>query len=339
MEADTILRIALTPGEPAGVGPELCVQLAQQPRGVELVAVCDPDLLAERAGRLGLPLALREFRAGEPPRACAAGELSVLPVALRTAARCGRPDPANAPYVLETLDRAVAGCLDGSFAALVTGPVHKGVINDAGIGFSGHTEYIAAATGADGVVMLLATEGLRVALLTTHVPLAAVSGLVTAVRLRQVLTILHHGLRKDLGIAAPRIAVCGLNPHAGEDGHLGREEIDVMEPALDALRAEGLDLVGPLPADTVFTPDRLARTDAVLAMYHDQGLPVLKHLGFGRSVNISLGLPIIRTSVDHGTALALAGTGRADTGSVETALACAIDIARRRRQDAGRPAG
>jgi 4-hydroxythreonine-4-phosphate dehydrogenase len=231
--------------------------------------------------------------------------------------------------VLETLDRAIAGCRDNTFAALVTGPVHKGVINNAGIQFSGHTEYLAEATGASSVVMLLATEGLRVALVTTHVPLSEVSRLITAERVNQVLTTLHAGLRRDLGIAAPRITVCGLNPHAGEGGHIGHEEIDTLVPLLDQMRAQGMDLTGPLPADTVFNRDRLAQTDAVLAMYHDQGLPVLKHMGFGKAVNITLGLPIIRTSVDHGTALELAGTGRSNPGSLQAALQCAIDIAHR----------
>lgn len=329
ISTDSTLRIALTPGEPAGIGPDLCLQLIQQPQEVELVAVCDPELLAERAAVLDLPVILRILDAGAGPRAGAAGELCVLPVPLRVPARCGQADPGNATYVLETLDRAIDGCRDGTFAALVTGPVHKGVINEAGIRFSGHTEYLAMATGTSSVVMLLATEGLRVALVTTHVPLSGVSRLITAERVEQVLTTLHDGLRRDLGIAAPRITVCGLNPHAGEGGHLGNEEIDTLIPLLDSLRAQGLDLTGPLPADTVFTRERLVHTDAVLAMYHDQGLPVLKHMGFGKAVNITLGLPLIRTSVDHGTALDLAGTGRGDPGSLQAALHSAIDMAHR----------
>jgi 4-hydroxythreonine-4-phosphate dehydrogenase len=323
------LRIALTPGEPAGIGPDLCLQLIQQPQAAELVAVCDPDLLAERAATLKLPVNLRTLDAGAEPRGSAAGELCVLPVSLRVPVRCGQVDPGNSPYVLDTLDHAITGCRDGTFAALVTGPVHKGVINEAGIRFSGHTEYLAEATGTAGVVMLLATEGLRVALVTTHVPLSEVSRLITAERVGQVLATLHAGLRRDLGITAPRITVCGLNPHAGEGGHLGHEEIDTLIPLLDELRIQGLDLTGPLPADTVFTRDRLAQTDAVLAMYHDQGLPVIKHMGFGTAVNITLGLPIIRTSVDHGTALDLAGTGKGDPGSLQAALLSAVDIARR----------
>jgi 4-hydroxythreonine-4-phosphate dehydrogenase len=326
---DTIPRIALTPGEPAGIGPDLCLQLAAQDRDVELVAICDPSLLQARAEILRMPFICRILQEGTDPVTTRAGELAVLPVPLRTPAVCGRPEPANARYVLDTLDRAVSGCLDGSFAAMVTGPVNKAVINEAGIPFSGHTEYLAAATRSGHVVMLLATPGLRVALATTHVPLSAVSALITSQRLTVVLRLLHEGLRKNFGIEHPVISVCGLNPHAGEVGHLGREEIDSIIPAMQALRAEGLRLIGPLPADTAFTPERLKETDAVLAMYHDQGLPVLKHLGFGRAVNITLGLPIIRTSVDHGTALELAGTGKADSGSLQAALQTAIEIARR----------
>jgi len=327
---DSILRIALTPGEPAGIGPDLCLQLASQARDVELVAICDPSLLQARAEILRLPFTCRILRTGATPVTTRAGELSVLPVPLKTAAACGRCDPANARYVLDTLDQAVSGCLDGTFAAMVTGPVNKAVINEAGIPFSGHTEYLAAATQTADVVMLLATPGLRVALATTHVPLAEVSALITPERLTRVLRILHEGLRINFGIEQPAISVCGLNPHAGEGGHLGREEIDVIDPVVQALRAQGLRLNGPMPADTAFTPEKLRQTDAVLAMYHDQGLPVLKHLGFGRAVNITLGLPIIRTSVDHGTALELAGTGKADSGSLHAALHTAIEIARRR---------
>jgi 4-hydroxythreonine-4-phosphate dehydrogenase len=327
---ETTLRIALTPGEPAGIGPDLCLQLASQERHVELVAICDPALLQARAEILRMPFSCRVLQDNADPVTTRAGELSVLPVTLTTPAICGRPEPANARYVLETLDRAVSGCLDGSFVAMVTGPVNKAIINEAGIPFSGHTEYLAAATRTGDVVMLLATPGLRVALATTHVPLAAVSALITAQRLTVVLRILHAGLQDYFGIERPVISVCGLNPHAGEGGHLGREEIDSIIPAMQALTAEGMHLIGPLPADTAFTPERLRLTDAVLAMYHDQGLPVLKHLGFGRAVNITLGLPIIRTSVDHGTALELAGSGNADTGSLQAAVQTAVEIARRR---------
>jgi len=329
---DTPLRIALTPGEPAGVGPELCVALAQQPHALELVAVADPALLLERAALAGLPLALRTLEPGAAPHATVAGELCILPVPLQAASRCGQLDSRNAAYVLDTLDQAVRGCMAGTFDALVTGPVHKGIINDAGIPFTGHTEYLATATQTAHVVMLLAAGGLRVALATTHVPLAQVSSLITPQRLQRVIRILHADLQTRFGIAQPHIKVCGLNPHAGEGGHLGREEIDVIIPALQALRAEGLTLDGPLPADTVFTPNSIRQSDAILAMYHDQGLPVLKHVGFGRAVNITLGLPVIRTSVDHGTALDLAGSGRADCGSLHAALEAAISMAGRLRQ-------
>jgi 4-hydroxythreonine-4-phosphate dehydrogenase len=305
------------------------VALARPPREIELVVIGDPALLEERAARLGLPFRYRRFDPAAPPEATTAGELCILPVPLAVPAGCGRLDERNARYVLATLDSAVEGCRHGTFAAMVTGPVHKGIINAAGIPFSGHTEYLARATGTDDAVMLLAAGDLRVALATTHIPLAQVSERITPERLQRVIRVLHTGLRERFGFRRPRILVCGLNPHAGEDGHLGREEIDVLIPTLKALRHEGLNLAGPLPADTAFTPERIAHSDAILAMYHDQGLPVLKHAGFGRAVNVTLGLPIIRTSVDHGTALDLAGTGRAGTGSLEAALECALAMARR----------
>jgi 4-hydroxythreonine-4-phosphate dehydrogenase len=321
------LRLALTPGEPAGIGPDLCILLAQQAQPQELVVIADPALLQARAAELDLPLVILPFDADQSPAPTGAGQLRVLPVALRAPVRSGRLDPANAAYVLETLDLAIAGCRDGCFAALVTGPVHKGIINDAGIPFSGHTEYLAEQTGAAQVVMMLAAPGLRVALATTHLPLRAVADAITGEGLQQVLRVLHRDLRDRFGIAAPRILVCGLNPHAGEAGHLGREEIEVIAPALEALRAEGLQLYGPLPADTLFTPRYLDHADAVLAMYHDQGLPVLKHHGFGQAVNITLGLPMVRTSVDHGTALELAGSGRVELGSLQAAIATALQMA------------
>jgi len=323
-----ILRIALTPGEPAGIGPDLCLALARQARAVELVAVCDPALLEERATVLGQSIRLQHFDPGAPPAATAAGELRILPVPLAVPACCGTLDSRNARYVLATLDHAIAGCRDGTFAAMVTGPVHKAAINAAGIRFSGHTEYLAEATQTDTVVMLLAAGELRVALATTHIPLAQVSEHITRDRLQRVIRVLHAGLQDCFGIPQPRILVCGLNPHAGEGGHLGREEIDTLIPVLEDLRRESLDLEGPLPADTAFTPANIAHSDAILAMYHDQGLPVLKHIGFGHAVNVTLGLPIIRTSVDHGTALDLAGTGRATSGSLEAALRYAIDMVR-----------
>ncbi len=325
---DTPLRVAFTPGEPAGIGPDLAVALAQRRLPAEVVAVCDPDLLAARARALGLPLTVREAHFGRPPQPAPPGTLACLPVPLAAAAEPGRPDPANARCVLDTLDAAVAACREGHCSALVTGPVHKAMINDAGITFTGHTEYLAELTGAPRVVMMLVAGDLRVALATTHLPLREVPAAITPQRLEGVLRVLHADLQRRFGLPSPRIAVLGLNPHAGEDGHLGREERDVMEPVLERLRGEGLALDGPLPADTAFTPPALARCDVVLAMYHDQGLPVLKHAGFGRAVNVTLGLPMVRTSVDHGTALELAGTGRADTGSLEAALALALALAR-----------
>jgi len=317
--------LALTPGEPAGIGPDLVVTLAQRGFDASVIAIADPQLLLDRARALGLPLdILPPDPLPAPPRT-----LRVLPVALGRPVVSGTLDKANAPYVLATLQAAVSACMKRRVAALVTGPVHKGIINDAGVPFSGHTEFLAAATGTPRVVMMLATPGLRVALATTHLPLRDVSDHITAQSLEQVLRILHRDLRRHFGIRDPRVLVAGLNPHAGEGGHLGREEIDVIIPCLQRLRAEGMTLIGPLPADTLFTPHHLEGADAVLAMYHDQGLPVLKYKGFGQAVNITLGLPIIRTSVDHGTALDLAGTGKADTGSLQFALQTAHDMAAR----------
>lgn len=324
--ASTCYRIALTPGEPAGIGPDLVVTLAQQAQPHEIVAIADPALLQARAALLGLPLTLRFVDLTDAPRPSMAGELAVLPIYLAAPTEIGRLNSGNAAYILETLDVAILGCIDQSFAALVTGPVHKSVINDAGIPFSGHTEYLAEKTGTEKVVMMLATTGLRVALATTHLPLKDVAAAINDIELTQVITILHRDLQQQFGISNPTIYVCGLNPHAGEGGHLGREEIEVIEPVLAALRATGITLIGPLPADTLFTPKYLEHADAVLAMYHDQGLPVLKFKGFGQAVNITLGLPIIRTSVDHGTALDLAGTGTADLGSLRTALHYALDM-------------
>ncbi|MGR9053900.1 MAG: 4-hydroxythreonine-4-phosphate dehydrogenase PdxA [Gammaproteobacteria bacterium] len=319
-------RIALTPGEPAGIGPDLCVELAQRSMACEIVAVADPDLLRQRAQQLGMALNIKDFDVSAAPQAQQAGTLTVLPVALQAPVQCGVLNKENSRYVLKTVDRAVRGCINGTFSAMVTAPVHKGIINDAGIAFSGHTEYIAGITGGRPV-MMLATPGLRVALATTHLPLAEVSAAITHSRLRTLLRVLSGDLHRRFHLAHPKILVCGLNPHAGENGHLGREEQDVIIPVLEGLRRQGLDLEGPLPADTVFTEKYLRRADAVLAMYHDQGLPVLKHMGFGRAVNVTLGLPIIRTSVDHGTALDLAGTGRADPGSLFYALETALAMA------------
>ena len=321
-------RLALTSGEPAGIGPDLVLQIAQQGIDVELVAIADPDLLRRRATQLGLPLELREYDSLAPVRAQLPGTLTCLPVELAAHSQAGRLDRANSSYVLETLDLAARGCLAGSFAAMVTAPVHKGIINDANIPFSGHTEFLEELTQSPQSVMLLACPALRVALVTTHLPLAAVSARIDQARLRRVLEVLHHDLQWRFALPEPRISVCGLNPHAGEGGHLGREEIEVICPVLEALRAEGQDLIGPLPADTAFTPSHLQDIDVVLSMYHDQGLPVLKHLGFGQAVNITLGLPIIRTSVDHGTALDLAGTGKGDPGSLMAAIHTALEMHR-----------
>jgi len=313
-------RIALTPGEPAGIGPDITLQLIQQPLPVEPVAIADPELLKQRAQQLGLPLQLSEY---DPAIAAAPhqpGQLKLLPVPLRTPATPGQLDSRNADYVLDTLRHAVNGCRSGAFSALVTGPIHKGVINDAGIPFSGHTELLAELTNTQQVVMMLAAGSLRVALATTHLPLKEVSRAITREGLEQTLRILHHDLSRRHSISDPHILVCGLNPHAGESGHLGREEIEIIAPVIEALRSEGMHLSGPLPADTLFTPRHLESADAVLAMYHDQGLPVLKYVGFGHAINVTLGLPIIRTSVDHGTALELAGSGRAECGSLEAAI-------------------
>lgn len=323
-------RIVITPGEPAGVGPELVVRLAGQAHAADLIAIADPALLEQRARMLGLALTIERVGPDAPPRAQRAGHLRVQAVPLAQPSEPGRLDAANSRYVLATLDAAIELCASGRADALVTGPVQKSVINDAGIPFTGHTEYLARRTGAPTPVMMLAIPELRVALATTHLPLSEVARHITHPALERVVRVLHADLREKFRIAAPRILVAGLNPHAGEGGHLGREEIEVITPLLHALRGEGIDLVGPLPADTLFTPHHLQGADAVLAMYHDQGLPVLKHMGFGRTVNVTLGLPMVRTSVDHGTALDLAGSGRADMGSLKAALAMAIELGGKR---------
>ncbi|KQN61066.1 4-hydroxythreonine-4-phosphate dehydrogenase [Serratia sp. Leaf51] len=319
--------VVITPGEPAGVGPDLVLALAQQAWPVELVVCADPALLLERAATLGLNIQLRDYVQGRPALPQAAGTLTVLPVKTATPVTAGKLDVANSAYIVETLARACDGAISGEFAALITGPVQKSIINDAGIPFIGHTEFFADRSHCERVVMMLATEELRVALATTHLPLLAVPGAITRQSLHEVISILHHDLKTKFGIAEPQIYVCGLNPHAGEGGHMGHEEIDTIIPALDELRQQGMNLVGPLPADTLFQPKYLQHADAVLSMYHDQGLPVLKYQGFGRAVNITLGLPFIRTSVDHGTALELAATGTADAGSFRTAINLAIHMA------------
>jgi len=315
--------LLITTGEPAGIGPELAAVTATgQP---DLVVVADPDLLERTTRRLDRAISLRAWQPGQPLEPAGPATLNYLPVRLRAASVAGTLNPANAEYVLDTLRQAVGLVMAGQASALVTGPVHKGVINDAGHAFSGHTGFLAALAGAERVVMMLVAGELRVALATTHLPLRAVAEAIDRTGLRETLEILARDLVERFDIAEPRIAVLGLNPHAGEGGHLGGEEIDVIEPVIAAMRARGLRLDGPLPADTAFLPRHLQRFDAVLAMYHDQGLPVLKHAGFGHAVNVTLGLPFIRTSVDHGTALDLAGTGHAEAGSMQAA----IELARR----------
>jgi 4-hydroxythreonine-4-phosphate dehydrogenase len=321
-------RIALTSGEPAGVGPELCLALAARALPCELVCLADAGLLEARARALGAAVALRRWPGADGTSLPhAAGSLSVEHHPLAVPSVAGKLDAANVPYVLSLLDRAIDGALAGEFTAIVTAPVHKGVINDAGVPFRGHTEYLAQRTHSARPVMLLTSGTLRVALATTHLPLKAVSGAITQELLCETAGILQQGLRRWWGVAAPRIAVCGLNPHAGESGYLGDEELKTIAPAIARMRAAGIDAHGPVPADTAFIPRVLADFDAVLAMYHDQGLPVVKHSGFEQAVNVTLGLPILRTSPDHGTALDLAGRGEADVGSLAAAVQLAIALA------------
>ncbi len=322
--------VAVTAGEPAGIGPDLCVMLANRAVPARIVVIADIGMLQQRARTLNLPFShVPEFI-----NPATAGDFSVLHTTLATRAQAGELNPANGNYVLRTLELAADGCRDGRFDAMATGPVHKGVINDAGIAFTGHTEFLAAHLGAAHVVMMLAGGGMRVALATTHLPLHAVAAAITQGSLEQTLRVLHADLVSRFAIPRPRIIVAGLNPHAGESGHLGREEIEIIAPVLERLRAEGHDLIGPLPADTLFQPERLRDCDCVLAMYHDQGLPVLKYASFGGGINITLGLPIIRTSVDHGTALELAGTGKAKAESLLAAVTLAAELALRSRHAA-----
>lgn len=323
---NSVARIAITPGEPAGIGPDLIIQLAQQQLPCELIVIADSQLLEQRAKLLNLPIKMLPYDPAAPAKYHAPSEMIVLPIALKTACLPSQLSLKNAIYVIETLTRAATGCLQNEFDALVTGPVHKGIINEAGLAFTGHTEFLAALAKTDLVVMMLATQTLRVALATTHLPLCEVAGAITPLLLRRTLEILHTDLQKYFNLPQPRIAICGLNPHAGEQGHLGREEIDIIIPVLEKLRESGMHLIGPLPADTIFIPHHLAQADVVLAMYHDQGLPVLKYAGFDHAVNVTLGLPFIRTSVDHGTALALAGTGQANMGSLLAAVQMATQF-------------
>jgi len=332
----TTPRFAVTTGEPAGIGPDLLIQLAQgDQQDAELVILADPEMMMQRASLLGLPLNLIDYDPQNSPSANKACELKIIPVKCAETVVPGRLNKANASYVLETLTKATEACLDKRFDAIVTAPLHKGIINDAGIPFTGHTEFLADLSNATLPVMMLAAAAtkentlnrdLRVSLATTHLPLKDVSSAISKQSLRQVIQVLHKDLHEKFGINNPHILVCGLNPHAGEGGHMGMEEIETITPVLDECRHTGMNLTGPLPADTLFTPKYLDTADAVLAMYHDQGLPVLKHVGFGHAVNITLGLPIIRTSVDHGTALDLAGTGKADSGSLVAAINTAITM-------------
>jgi 4-hydroxythreonine-4-phosphate dehydrogenase len=322
-------RIAITAGEPAGIGLDICVKLAHTTMPAALVVLADPVALQARATRLATPLILHTYT-GTLPSHAGDGSLYVLPVQTACPVVAGELNPANSAAVLSMLDRALAGCQTGEFDAMVTAPVHKGVINDAGIAFTGHTEYLAEKTRTTQVVMMLVGGGMRVALATTHLPLTQVSAAITADTLTTTIRILHHDLVHKFGITQPRIFVAGLNPHAGEDGYLGMEEIDTINPVLDSLRAEGMQLIGALPADTMFSQKNLSQADAFLAMYHDQGLTVLKHASFGEGVNVTLGLPIIRTSVDHGTALDIAGSGKADLGSMLSAIQLAITLSHTR---------
>ena len=323
--SNSLPTLVLTAGDPAGIGPDLCVQVAQQALPCKLIVIADRDLILERARLLKFPLTLLDGSTSNITQHQAGG-LHVLHIPLNTPASPGKLDPANADYVLETLKQAVNGCLDGKFDAMITAPVHKGVINDAGFAFSGHTEYLSQLTGSQTVMMLVGGN-MRITLATTHLPLKNVAAAITGENLERKLRIICHRLASDFAIDNPCIAVAGLNPHAGESGHLGTEEIDTIIPVLNKLRHEGLNLLGPIPADTLFIPSQLKNYDCILAMYHDQGLPVLKHASFGAGVNVTLGLPIIRTSVDHGTALELAATGHADMSSLMAAIDMAITLA------------
>lgn len=322
----TLKRLAITSGEPAGIGPDLCVQLSRQSFDAELIIIADPAIIQQRAQQLGVTVALNSYDAASSPRQHTAGTLTILPANVHRPVVCGQLDKHNADYVLNTLRLAIDGCLAKKFDAMITAPVHKGIINEAGYPFTGHTEFLAERSNTEHVVMMLATKGLRVALVTTHLPLRAVCDAITATNVERTLRITHQRLQQQFSCPSPRIVVCGLNPHAGEDGHLGREEIDIIIPVINKLKKEGLQLIGPLPADTAFIPKYMKDADVFVAMYHDQGLPVLKHMGFGNAINVTLGLPFIRTSVDHGTALELAGTNKANSNSMVYAINTALEM-------------
>jgi 4-hydroxythreonine-4-phosphate dehydrogenase len=321
-------RIVVTPGEPAGVGPDLVVQIAQKSWPVELVVCASPDLLYKRAKSLNLPLTLLDYQPEAEITPQRKGTLKILPIGINSSVKPGKLSISNSGYVIESLEKACDGCMNREFSALVTGPVNKCIINNAGFSFTGHTEFLAERSQTNKVVMMLVSGNLRVALATTHIPLKKVSSMITQSALDQTIRVLNSGLRKFFKIAQPRIYTCGLNPHAGEGGHVGDEEIYTIKPVLERLRCEGFNIVGPFSADTLFQKNNIECADAVLAMYHDQGLPVLKFQGFGRAVNITLGLPFIRTSVDHGTAIELAGSGKAQSGSFIEAINLAITILR-----------
>jgi 4-hydroxythreonine-4-phosphate dehydrogenase len=322
----TVPRLALTAGEPAGIGPDLCIQLAQHVQSCQLIIIASPELLEDRAKQLNLPVKLIDYNPQMPKAVAEPGTLIVCSESLDTTVQAGILNSQNSKYVVNCLQRALNGCLAKEFDGVVTGPVHKGVINDAEIEFTGHTEFFADGANIDKVVMMLATDELRVALVTTHLPLSAVSAAITKQNVTQTLSIINSSFKQQFGKENPRIAVCGLNPHAGENGHMGTEEIEVISPVIEELKKNNPNISGPWPADTIFVKEKLADYDVIVAMYHDQGLPVLKHNGFGHAVNITLGLPFIRTSVDHGTALDLAGTGHADIGSLLTAIDMAVEM-------------
>ncbi|MBV9575210.1 MAG: 4-hydroxythreonine-4-phosphate dehydrogenase PdxA [Gammaproteobacteria bacterium] len=322
-----IPRIVITPGEPAGIGPDITIQIAQQAWPAELIAIADPDLLLERAKIIGLPLQLIDSHLEETPHLHSPHSLKILPISVKAKVTPGELNTANASYVLHTLEMAASLCEAKKTAAIVTGPVHKGILNQAGIAFSGHTEFFAQHSHCALTVMLFVIDQLKIALATTHLPLAQVAAAITKKHLRNILFILHEGLKKQFHLATPRIRVCGLNPHAGENGFLGREEIDIIKPVLAEMQKQHYDVTGPFSADTIFTPHSLTQTDAILAMYHDQALPLVKYIGFGQAVNVTLGLPYIRTSVDHGTALDIAGSAAVDASSMAAAIKLAIQLA------------
>ena len=319
--------IAITAGEPAGIGLDLCAMLAQHAMDAQIVVIADQNALANRAALINLPISIKPYSTDAQHKHVGDGTLTVLHLPVAEAVTAGKLNPANSHYILDTLKVAMDGCLSHRFDAMVTAPIQKSTINDAGIAFTGHTEYLAAYTDTQHVVMMLVGGGMRVALATIHLPLMQVSAAITGESLSQTIQILHHDLQHRFGIAHPKIFIAGLNPHAGEDGYLGDEEINTITPSIQTLRAKGLDLIGPLPADTMYSQKNIKEADAFLAMYHDQGLAVLKYASFGEGVNVTLGLPIIRTSVDHGTALDIAGTGKADVGSLLAAIRLAIDLA------------